>query len=327
MQVMFTCQCGQALRTEVGEAPVVVQCPSCGKAITVWPPAGIAGPWGPRAGGAGGPQLAGPAPACGKAVAALVLGICGLVPVIGVLATLPAIALGLIVLVRRLPGRGFAIAGLSVAAGSLLTIQIATAGYAYFMYRMFTQTQAFISAKGAAARANRYGGSNVVSAEPAEAPVPRLSADEIADALAMGFDLAEDPIVAAAALQKARRLYDARDLPGNRFECLRQYDLHLARRGRASFADPADGEKHRQVYDELAEAIRAKYDSAEKLAAAGDWAGVKKIYESILAEVPLMDNPIHVNALAGTRRCDAMMSGEPVVPAAPTGGAGAGGIE
>ena len=143
----------------------------------------------------------------------------------------------------------------------------------------------------------------------------------------MGFDLGEDPAAAAAAIEKARRLYDLRDLPGNRFECLRQYDLHLARRGRASFADPADAEKHRRVYDELAEAVRAKYDSAEKLAAAGDWPGAKKIYESILAEVPLMDNPIHVNALAGARRCDAMTSGEPVVPAGPAGGGGAGGIE
>jgi len=317
MQVMFTCECGQAMRTEVGQAPVGVQCPSCGKAITVWPPAGVSGPWGPRAGGAGGPQLAGPAPACGKAVAALVLGLCGLVPIIGVLAVLPAIVFGLIVLARKLPGRGFAIAGLSVAVGSLLTIQVATAGYAFFMYMVFTRASSravMVSTATALAPSRPV---TVVGDMPENAAAPRLSADEIADALAMGFDLGENPNAAAAAIEKARRLYDARDLPGNRFECLRQYNLHLARRGRASFADPADAEKHRQAYDELVEAIRAKYDSAEKLAAAGDWPGARKIYESILAEVPLMDNPIHVNALAGARRCDIMMSEGAAVPLAP----------
>ena len=42
----------------------------------------------------------------------------------------------------------------------------------------------------------------------------------------------------------------------------------------------------------------------------------EKIYE-ILAEVPLEDNPIHVNALAGAKRCDIMLSGDAVVPSAP----------
>jgi len=311
MQVMFTCQCGQALRTEAGQTPVCVQCPSCGKMITVWPPAGSAG-------GAGGPQ-----PAGGKALTALVLGLCGLVPVVGVLVAVPAIVLGLIVLVRKLPGRGFAIAGLSVAVGSLLTIQAGTALYAIMMYSMFTTISSrAIMAPTATAWASAPP-VTIVGDMPADASAPRLSADEIADALAMGFDLAENPGAAAAAIKKARLLYDARALPGNRFECLRQYDLHLARRGRASFADPADAEKHRQAYDELVEAIRGKYDRAEKLEEGRDWPGARKVYESILAEVPLVDNPIHVNALAGARRCDFMLSGGAVVPLAPTGGDGA----
>ena len=317
MQVMFTCQCGQALRTEAGQAPVCVQCPSCGKMITVWPPAGVSG-------GAGGSQPAGLQPAGPKALAALVLGLCGLVPVIGALAAIPAIVFGLIVLVRKLPGRGFAIAGLSVAVGSLLTIQAGTALYAIMMYGMYSAIALrpmMVPTISPAALTSQS--TTIVSAVPAEASAPRLSPDEIADALAMGFDLAEDPIAAAAAIQRARQLYDARALPGNRFECLRQYNLHLARRGRASFADPADAEKHRRAYDELVEAIRGKYDSADKLAGGGDWPGARKIYESILAEVPLEDNPIHVNALAGAKRCDIMLSGDAVVPSAPGGGAGA----
>jgi hypothetical protein len=283
--------------------------------ITVWPPAGAAG--GADGAGADGPHLAGPQPAGPKALAALVLGLCGLVPVIGALAAIPAIMLGLIVLVRKLPGRGFGIAGLSVAVGSLLTIQAGTAGYAYFVYKMTsTMSSQFAAARATAVQANLYTGKGV-QLVPADASAPRLSADEIADALAMGFDLAEDLDAAAVAIQRARQLYDTRALPGNRFECLRQYNLHLARRGRASFADPADAEKHRRAYDELVEAIREKYDSAEKLAGGGDWSGAGKIYESILAEVPLEDNPIHVNALAGAKRCDVMLSGDAVVPVAP----------
>ena len=306
MQVMFTCECGQALRTEAGQAPVCVQCPSCGKMITVWPPTGVAG-------GTGGAVPAGP-----KALAALVLGLCGLLPVIGVLAAIPAIVLGLIVLVRKLPGRGFGIAGLSVAVGSLLTIQAGTALYAIMMYWMFASISSRpMMAPTASAWAPPGRSVTIVGDMPADASASRLSADEIADALAMGFDLAEDPDAAAAAIERARQLYDTRALPGNRFECLRQYDLHLARRGRASFADPADAGKHRQAYDELVEAIRGKYDSADKLAGGGDWSGAGKIYESILAEVPLEDNPIHVNALAGAKRCDIMLSGDAVVPLAP----------
>jgi hypothetical protein len=306
MQVMFTCECGQALRTEVSQAPVNVQCPSCGKMITVWPPAGVSG-------GAGGSR-----PAGGKALAALVLGLCGLVPVIGVLAAIPAIVLGLIVLVRKLPGRGFGIAGLSVALGSLLTIQAGTVLYAIMIYGMYSAIALRpMMVPTASALAAPSPPPTIVGDMPTEASAPRLSDDEIADALAMGFDLAEDPDAAAAAIQRARQLYDARALPGNRFECLRQYNLHLARRGRASFADPADAEKHRRAYDELVEAIREKYDSAEKLAGGGDWSGAGKIYESILAEVPLEDNPIHVNALAGAKRCDIMLSGDAVVPSAP----------
>jgi hypothetical protein len=246
------------------------------------------------------------------------------VPVIGVLAAIPAIVLGLIVLVRKLPGRGFSIAGLSLAVGSLLTIQAGTALYAIMMYRMYAMVSSrAMMAPTASAWATPSQISPIVGDMPADASASRLSADEIADALAMGFDVAEDPDAAAAAIAEARRLYDARELPGNRFECLRQYDLHLARRGRASFADPADAGKHRRAYDELVEAIRGSYDSAEKLAGGGDWPGARKIYESILAEVPLEDNPIHVNALAGAKRCDFMLSGDAVVPMAPGGGAGA----
>jgi general secretion pathway protein G len=65
----------------------------------------------------GGPPplpLAGPAPPPnrGWAVTAMVLGICGVIPVVGVLACLAAIPVSLTVLIGRKEGRGMAVAGL-----------------------------------------------------------------------------------------------------------------------------------------------------------------------------------------------------------------------
>lgn len=296
MQVMLTCECGQALRTDVGQTAICVTCPSCGKAITVWPLAGASqAPAQPKAGA--------------KAVVALVLGLCALVPIAGILTALPAIVLGLIVLLRKRPGRGFAIAGLCTALGSLLTIQVGTVLYAIMMYTMITQTMARLPMS-AAVMASRP----IAVDMPDEASVDRLGADDIADALTLGFDVYEDANAASAALAKARLLYDSRELPGNRFECIRQYSLHLARRGRASFADPADGQKHRRVYDELVELVLAKYDRAGQLEADGDWAGAIEVYESIAAEVPVADNAISVSALAGVMKCEMMASDESGAP-------------
>jgi hypothetical protein len=130
MQVQFLCECGQAIRTEQGEGPLSVQCPTCGKVLTV---AGTAGPLYPAA------WRAAPPPPAGISVTAMVLGICGVVPGLGVLAAPVGIVLGIIALAKKRRGRGFAIAGIAAGAGGLLTVQLLTGGYVLFIVMMLSR--------------------------------------------------------------------------------------------------------------------------------------------------------------------------------------------
>ncbi len=285
MQVMLTCECGQGLRMEVGQVAVSVQCPSCGKTINVFPPAGASG-------------VQTQQKACGNALVALVLGLCALVPIVGIVTAIPAIVLGIIVLRRKRPGRGFAIAGLSTALGALLTIQIGAVLYAILIYTTITTMTSMMPTPGR----SMVSPSTVVSVSE-EFAAERLDAEDIADALSLGFEVYEDTNAASASLADARRLYDLRELPGNRFECLREYSLHVARRGRAEFADPSDRARHDRVYDELLELVLEKYERATQLRDDGDWAGAGKVYESITVEVPAAENAIHINALTGVQEC------------------------
>ncbi len=293
MQVMLTCECGQGLRTEVGQTAVRLTCPSCGKQINVWPPAGAtAGLDQPKA--------------CTGAIVAFVLGMCGLVPVLGVLTAIPAIILGLVLLRRKRPGRGFTMAGLFTALGALLTIQVGVVLYAIMVYQMVSQTMAMIPTVGQSVTYS----TSIAAALPEEIAVSPLTATEVADALTFGSDVREDAEAASASLDKARLLYDSRELPGHRYECLQQYSLHMASRGRSDFADPADGVKHLRVYDELLKIVLAEYDRAEQLEDGCDWSGAEKAYEVILAEVPGSNNAINVNARTGVLRCK-FRSGDP----------------
>lgn len=288
MQVMLTCECGQGLRTDVGPTAICVQCPSCGKTITVWPPAG-----------------ASDAPAQQKvganAVVALVLGLCALVPIAGILTALPAIVLGIIVLRRKRPGRGFAIAGLSTAVGSLLTIQVGAVLYAIMIYTVITNTMAFMPTPGRP-RTLPTTALNMSG----ELVTARLDAEEITAALSFGFGDYEDANAASAALAKARLLYDSREVPGTRFECLRQFQLHLARRAGGNFADRADAEKYKRTHDELVRFVLDKYDQADLLEGGGDWLAAEKVYESITVEVPAVSDSVRLAVL----KCQMMASGE-----------------
>jgi len=285
MQVMLTCECGQGLRTEIGQDAVSVQCPSCGKQINVFPPAGIS-------------EMPVQQKACGNAMVALVLGLCTLVPIVGIITAIPAIVLGIVVLVRKRPGRGFAIAGLSTASVSLLTIQVGAVLYAILIYTTITTMTSMMTMPGRAMVSQP-----VALSVPEESVADRLDAEDIADALLLGFEVHEDATAASASLAEARRLYDSRELPGNRFKCLREYSLHLARRGRADFADPSDRARHNRVYDELLELVLEKYKRASELEAEGGWCGAANIYAAIAAEVPAEDNAIQVNALACAQDC------------------------
>ena len=60
--------------------------------------------------------------ASGLAVAALVLGICGLIPVLGLILGLTGVILGIIVLAKKSPGQGLALGGVAVGAVGVLLL-------------------------------------------------------------------------------------------------------------------------------------------------------------------------------------------------------------
>jgi hypothetical protein len=130
MQVQFQWECGQAIRMEQSEGPRSLQCPTCGKMLTV---AGSAGPLHSYVAGRAAPQ-----PAAGLSVAAMVFGICGIVPGLGVLAGPVGVVLGIVAMVKKRRGRGLAIAGIATGAASLFTVQVLVGLYIYWMVMMFS---------------------------------------------------------------------------------------------------------------------------------------------------------------------------------------------
>jgi hypothetical protein len=81
------------------------------------------------------PAYVAPEPPKGKglAVLALILGLCGLIPLLGWLTGFGAIVVGVIVLATGRPGKGMAIGGM--VAGVLLPIVVAGVGVAYYFWR------------------------------------------------------------------------------------------------------------------------------------------------------------------------------------------------
>ena len=69
------------------------------------------------------PHPAAPQKTSGLAVGALILGICGIVPFLGILLGGAGIVLGIVVLARNAGGRGFAIAGIVTGLGGLVIVQ------------------------------------------------------------------------------------------------------------------------------------------------------------------------------------------------------------
>lgn len=121
----FRCRgCLQIVTVQDDQAGQTIPCPLCGTAVTV--PAGRPVP--PVAYVQTDPdakrvvQYARPRPAesVGLATAALVLGICGFAPCAGPFSALIAIVLGIVVLVKRRPGKKRAIAGVVCGTVSLL---------------------------------------------------------------------------------------------------------------------------------------------------------------------------------------------------------------
>ncbi len=128
MEIEFNCPgCNQKLSVDESAAGAEVQCPSCSQPMLVPqaspapppPPAPATPPYRPQ------PALA-PALAVsrhkGLAIWALVLGIIGIIPVVGLATGLIALVLGIVALVKQTTSKGLAIAGTVLGAVGALMI-------------------------------------------------------------------------------------------------------------------------------------------------------------------------------------------------------------
>ena len=119
----FRCQeCGATFGAPEAMAGQSLTCPKCGGMATASLPTAVPVPIAPQANT---PYAPAARQSTGMAVAALILGICGLVPVLGAVPALLGIILGILVLAGRRGGRGLAIGGMVTGAVSLLLVQVA----------------------------------------------------------------------------------------------------------------------------------------------------------------------------------------------------------
>ena len=118
----FRCpECGEAFGVPEATAGQSQTCPKCGNVTTVPLPTAVPMVTAPQADVHYEPVVK---RSTGLAVAALVLGLCGFVPVLGAVPALLGIILGIVVLAGRRPGRGLAIGGVATGAISLLLLQL-----------------------------------------------------------------------------------------------------------------------------------------------------------------------------------------------------------
>ena len=277
MEVEFACECGQMMRADIGAGPGTVRCPACGQMLTVGvpPPMAYAPPETKRA--------------SGKAVAALVFGLCSFVPGIGLLCAPVAIALGIAVLTRKLQGKGFGIAGIATG-GVGLVAQTFLALWVYMMVMLFR------------------GMARAVAVMPATAPAI-VAAQAMADvdidrALTLEFSRPVDDKAAEAELAEARSLYARRDeAPGHAYRSLKQFALHLAHKGAEGLEDPKDAQMCQALREELARKIRKKLDEAQRSQEQGKWQKAEAAYGELMELVPDADNPIHASAASSKQTC------------------------
>jgi hypothetical protein len=277
MEVEFACECGQMMRADVGPGPGTVRCPACGRMLTVGvPPPGAYAP----------PQTK---RASGKAVAALVFGLCGFIPGIGLLSAPVGIALGIAVLVKKLQGKGFGIAGIATG-GAGLVVQTFLALWVYMMVVFFT------------------GMARAVAAMPATAPAV-VAAQAMADvdierALTLEFSRPVNDKAAEAELAEARSLYARRDeAPGHAYRSLKHFALHLAHKGIEGPEDPKNAAMCKALRQELAGKIRRKLDEAQRFQEQGKWQKAEAAYGELMEIVPDADNPIHASAASSRETC------------------------
>ncbi len=276
MEVEFTCECGQVMRADIGAGPGKVRCPACGQVLTVGVPQ---------------PAYAPPArkPTSAKAVAALVFGLCSFIPGIGLLCAPVGIGLGIAVLVKKLQGKGFGIAGIATG-GVGLVAQTFLGLWVYMMVVLFTGMARTMTA--------------MATTAPTSAAAQQLTQTDLNQALKLRFSRILDDKAAEAELAEARSLYARRDeAPGNAYRSLKHFALHLAHKGIEEPEDPKDAATCKALREELAGKIRRKLDEAERLQQRGEWRKAEGAYRELMELVPDADNVIHTIAASRKETC------------------------
>jgi hypothetical protein len=262
-----------------------------------------------------------PQPAAGISVAAMVLGICAIVPGAGVLAGPLGIILGIVALSKKRRGRGFAITGIAAGAGGLLTVQALTALYIYMMAMVFSTFPAMM--KRAAMTIPPPTATMPAGISPvfAGAPIPGtqgMDDDDLRDAIEGHGDSVMDAAAATAALIEARSLYASRHAKaGNLFLCVRAYWKHRRANGNGELPSPDDVAKCDSAESELIEKIKATSFLAEMHVQNRWWAQAAEKYAELVQMVPEKDNRIQVNAVEAQAVCLTKAATNPGAPAAP----------
>jgi hypothetical protein len=296
VKVELTCECGRAIRTEIGSGERLVPCPACGRVVTLSPGVAVpppAPPVAPRVAPAGSGSL----PAGGKAVAALVFGLCGFIPGLGLLCAPVGIGLGIAVLVRKLRGRGFGIAGIATGAAGLLIVQTMFGMYVFMMVS-FMRTVSGMTARAAMSAAPT---TMVAPMTPVAAP---LTDEDIAAALGVELVTAGDLVGPRRRLADARAAYACRDAQaGSLYECVKCFRVYLAQRGLEKLEDPSDRQMLATAQEELREKVLRAYRRAEGLETSGMWNQAAEAFGQVAEMVPDEGNEIHRSAAARQESC------------------------
>ena len=282
MQVDFTCECGQWMRADVGAEPATAQCPACGSLLTVSLPAALGRAPQPRR-----------KPTSGKAVAALVFGLCGLLPGLGVLSAPIGIGLGIAVLGKKLEGKGFGIAGIATGGVGLVFQGIVTL-WVIMIVSLFRQMSGMMTAVGP-------------TTAPALATTMPTTDQEIGAALAMEPIRPRSRRAAEAELTRAKTLHAARAAkPPNAYRALEHYARYLAFREGGGFEYARDAETCRALRQELVRRVRDKLDRARQFERQAQWQKAEGVYAELMKLVPDSDNAIHAGAATKKSVCRAM---------------------
>lgn len=105
-----------------------------------------------------------------------------------------------------------------------------------------------------------------------------------------------DAVQASQRLAGALALYEDRnDKPGNLYQVVNDFKLHLAYAGRPDFKDVQNARYFRIACDELVDKVQKKYMDAWKFEQDGNWTQAERLFAELRLIVPAPEGPIFQN--------------------------------